>query len=91
MASGFTPNGDGLNDVMMFEGADIDETRFSIIIMNRWGEAVYESKDPKKAWLGGTTEGEYYLPNGVYFWRATIVSKSTGEKRELEGNITLMR
>lgn len=91
VASAFTPNGDGLNDVMMFEGADIDETRFSIFIMNRWGEAVYKSKDPKKAWLGGTTEGDYYLPNGVYFWRATIVSKSTGEKRELEGNITLMR
>ena len=89
--SGFTPNGDGLNDVLIFEGADIDESQFSITIMNRWGEPVYTSKDPKKAWLGGSTDGEYYLPNGVYFWRAMVFSKSTGLRKELEGNITIMR
>ena len=89
--TGFTPNGDGLNDVLFFAGADIDESRFSMDVMNRWGEVVYSSNNPRVAWLGGSTDGDYYLPNGVYFWRAVVYSKSTGERKELEGNITLMR
>lgn len=89
--TGFTPNGDGLNDILRFEGADIDERYFSISILNRWGEEVYHSTNPKIAWMGGKGEGDFYLPNGIYHWMATVVSKSTGEKKELKGNITLMR
>ena len=89
--SGFTPNNDGLNDVLQFVGADIDETRFQFEVFNRFGEKMFESTDPNAAWTGNTGDGEYYAPNGVYSWRAIVVSASTGVKRELNGSIIIMR
>jgi gliding motility-associated-like protein len=89
--SGFTPNNDGLNDVLQFVGADIDETRFQFEVFNRFGEKMFESTDPNAAWTGNTGDGGYYAPNGVYSWRAIVVSESTGAKRELNGSIIIMR
>ena len=89
--TGFTPNNDGLNDVLQFIGADIDETRFQFEVFNRFGEKVFESTDPNSAWTGNTANGEYYAPNGVYSWRAIVVSKSTGVKKEINGSIIIMR
>ena len=87
----FTPNKDGLNDVLFFEGADIDATRFKIQIFNRAGELFFESTDPTKPWTGEIHDGEYYAPNGVYNWTAIVVSKSTGVKKELSGSVMIMR
>jgi gliding motility-associated-like protein len=89
--TGFTPNNDGLNDVLQFIGADIDETRFQFEVFNRFGEKMFESTDPNSAWTGNTANGEYYAPNGVYSWRAIVVSKSTGVKKEINGSIIIMR
>ena len=89
--TGFTPNGDGLNDVLQFIGADIDETRFQFEVFNRFGQKMFESNDPNAAWTGNTADGEYYAPNGVYSWRAIVVSKSTGVKKEINGSIIIMR
>jgi gliding motility-associated-like protein len=90
--TGFTPNGDGINDVWKLYGADIDDTRFKLQVFNRWGEIVFETTDPNDAWVGGNgLTGEYFIPDGVYLWRARVVSKSTGERKDIEGNLTLMR
>jgi gliding motility-associated-like protein len=87
----FTPNNDGLNDVLFFEGADIDPTRFSIKIFNRNGEIIFESNDPSKPWVGDVHGGETYAPNGAYNWIAIVVSKSTGVKKELNGSVIITR
>jgi gliding motility-associated-like protein len=89
--SGFTPNNDGLNDVLQFVGADIDETRFQFEVFNRFGEKMFESNDPNAAWTGNTADGEYFAPNGVYSWRAIVVTKSSGVKQEINGSIIIMR
>jgi len=89
--TGFTPNYDGLNDVLLFEGADIDPERFSFEIFNRFGELVFGTNDPSEAWTGNIRGGEYFAPNGAYSWKAIIVSKSTGAKKELSGSVLIMR
>jgi len=89
--SGFTPNNDGLNDVLRFEGADIDSERFSFEIFNRYGELVFKTTDPSEAWTGEVRDGNHYAPNGAYSWIALVVSKSTGAKKELSGSILIMR
>ncbi|MFN5295648.1 MAG: PKD domain-containing protein [Flavobacteriales bacterium] len=89
--SAFTPNNDGLNDVLKFEGADIDPTRFHLQIFNRYGEQMFETTDPSIPWTGNIRGGEHFAPNGVYNWIAIIVSKSTGVKRELNGDLIIMR
>lgn len=47
----FTPNGDGLNDVFAVFTNDLKN--FELQIFNRWGDLVFETRDPNQAWTGG--------------------------------------
>lgn len=87
----FTPNNDGLNDVLFFEGADIDATRFQLQLFNRYGELIFETRDPATPWTGNIRGGEHFAPNGPYNWIAIVVSQSTGVKKELNGSVILTR
>jgi gliding motility-associated-like protein len=87
----FTPNGDGINDVFMISGSDIDEKRFHFIVFDRWGNVVFESRDINHPWTGEVSDGEYYAPNGVYNWKSIFISKSTGDRKDLTGSVLLMR
>lgn len=87
----FTPNNDGVNDVLFFEGADINAERFSLKIFSRFGDKVFETTDPSIPWIGDVRGGEYFAPNGPYNWVAVIVSDSTGERKELSGSVLVIR
>jgi gliding motility-associated-like protein len=87
----FTPNNDGLNDVVMMVGSDIDENKFKLEVFNRWGDIVFSSTNPETAWTGNTYNGAYYCPEGVYNWTAVVVSKTTGERYEIQGHLNLIR
>jgi gliding motility-associated-like protein len=91
LPTAFTPNGDGINDVWKFEGADIDEKLFELVVFDRWGNKVFYSTDPTLVWDGGVNGSDYYSPNGIYNWIATVKSKATGDRKELQGTVLLMR
>lgn len=56
----FTPNGDGVNDVLRFDLLEFT-TGSSLQIFNRWGKLVFESSDYRNDWDGGDVEaGTYY-------------------------------
>jgi gliding motility-associated-like protein len=69
-----TPNGDGVNDVLIIEGID----RFpanELMIYNRWGSEVYATENYTNDWDAmwrGTP-----LPNGTYFY--VLNNRTTGE------------
>ncbi len=61
-----TPNSDGLNDTWRLTGAtDWDE--FHIILFNRWGVKVFETRAPTFDW-GADYDGQTLAP-GVYFYQ----------------------
>lgn len=63
----FTPNNDTQNDVFRpVLGCSSD---FTLSIINRWGETIFQSNDPNVGW-DGTYNGRV-CPNGVYAWRAS--------------------
>lgn len=64
----FSPNGDGANDVYYFDLINI--TKFEVVILNRWGNVVFQSSALDAVWDGKTQEGELAKP-GVYFYRYT--------------------
>jgi gliding motility-associated-like protein len=82
----FSPNGDGLNDVVKVEGKGIVELEFRIF--NRWGLEVFYSSDSKVGWdgiyKGEPQEMEVY----TYFAKAKFI---TGQPALLKFNITLLR
>ena len=80
----FTPNNDGANDVFKVIH-DGDFASFSVIIFNRWGIKVYESKDVNFEWTGkGYSDGVYYY----------IIEASGADNQKLgllKGTVTIVR
>lgn len=66
--SAFTPNGDVVNDQIKIEATGIEGLHW--VIMNRWGNVVFETDDLDVAWDG--TAGGEPVPQGVYAYRVTI-------------------
>ncbi|MBK7957253.1 MAG: gliding motility-associated C-terminal domain-containing protein [Bacteroidetes bacterium] len=68
---GFSPNGDGINDVFFIRGL-IAYPNNSIEIFNRWGEKVYVANPYLNDWNGscniGFRIGGTELPVGTYFY-----------------------
>lgn len=82
----FSPNKDGTNDVFKIYSEDIFE--FEILIFNRWGELLYESKDVSKSW-DGTFKGEVCKID-TYVWRIVYSDVNTS-KNEIFGHVNIIR
>jgi gliding motility-associated-like protein len=70
---GFSPNGDGINDVLIIENIEKYELN-SIVIFNRWGNVVYKKTkySNSEPWDGvankGIRIGHGPVPAGVYLY-----------------------
>jgi gliding motility-associated-like protein len=62
---GFSPNGDGYNDLFTIKGLD-KYPKNKIAVFNRWGALVYEKVSYQNDWAG--TWNNHYLPDGTYFY-----------------------
>jgi gliding motility-associated-like protein len=84
--TGFSPNGDGHNDVLYVRGAAIETLYFKVF--NRWGELVFETKDLKVGW-DGTFKGKLQEME-AYAWVLDVIfyDETTAHKT---GNVTLLR
>ncbi|GAB6279100.1 MAG: hypothetical protein STSR0006_11030 [Lentimicrobium sp.] len=88
----FTPNADGINDVLIIKVDGKTETdqpsllryyeRMELVIMNRWGRKLYESKDYRNDWDGGK------LANGTYFYVLKCIGRFGEEV--YKGSIAIM-
>ncbi|MDX1911686.1 MAG: gliding motility-associated C-terminal domain-containing protein [Saprospiraceae bacterium] len=70
--NGLTPNGDGVNDLLVFrvvsvEDCQVNYAKSEIIIYNRWGDVVFTASPYSNDW-GGTGPGGADLPPGVYYF-----------------------
>jgi gliding motility-associated-like protein len=83
----FTPNGDGLNDVLYVRGYNIERV-ILFAIYNRWGEKVFESHSVNEGWdgdyKGRTAKGDVF----AYYLK---VECQTGEEFFKKGNVTVIR
>lgn len=84
--TGFSPNGDGSNDILYVRGAAIETLSFKVY--NRWGEMVFETDDITTGW-DGTFKGK---PQEVetYAW-VLNVEFTDGTTEHRQGNVTLLR
>jgi gliding motility-associated-like protein len=82
---GFTPNGDGMNDLFVISMLPVD-AKIELEVYNRWGGLVYVSSDYANDWDGTNLDGND-LPVGTYFY----VVKLTNEKLSYTNSLTLWR
>ncbi|MBK8922348.1 MAG: gliding motility-associated C-terminal domain-containing protein [Saprospirales bacterium] len=84
--TGFSPNGDGENDLLRLESRFVEEIYWAVY--NRWGQKIFETTDPDGAW-DGTFKGEDQpVETYGYYMRVRCRGGSTAEKK---GNVTLLR
>lgn len=87
----FTPDQDGLNEafIPVIKGHDPDKYR--LLIFNRWGTLVFETRDPKQAWMGNIFDGEHYPQGDAFVWRIEVERLSDGVYHVFEGTVTMVR
>ncbi|MBT8218698.1 MAG: gliding motility-associated C-terminal domain-containing protein, partial [Bacteroidia bacterium] len=81
----FTPNGDGINDVLRVRGNAITEVRY--IIYDRWGEKMFEGNSVDDEW-DGTYKGRK-LPPDVFGYYLEAKCIFGGEFKK-QGNVTIL-
>ncbi len=85
--SGFTPDGNGLNDILLAIPVGIREFRY-FRIYNRWGQLVFATQNPATGWngqLGGANQ-----PTGTYVWIAEAID-FRGNLMQRKGTVTIIR
>jgi len=87
MVTGFSPNGDGKNDLFMPIPVGIKSIKY-FRVLNRWGQTIYTTADLYKGW-DGTIRG-VEQPTGVYVWQIEAVTKDNKVITK-KGTITLVR
>ncbi|TNE59211.1 MAG: T9SS type B sorting domain-containing protein [Bacteroidetes bacterium] len=92
--SGFSPNGDGNNDLLMVHGKSRQIRSVKVFrVFDRWGELVYEDldfnvNDQQRGW-DGNFRGDP-CQTGVYVWYAEV-EYLDGFEQSIRGNTTLIR
>jgi len=84
--SAFTPNGDGVNDVLKVETVGI--ARIHFYLYNRWGQLVFETTDRDQGW-DGTFNG--VLQHTQTFGYVLETEDFDGNKKVYKGTTTLIR
>ncbi len=85
--SGFTPNGDGHNDILRAIPIGIKDFKY-FAVLNRWGQRIFYTSNPERGWDGtisGTPQG-----TGTYVWMAEGVDFH-GKVIAKKGTVVLIR
>lgn len=87
----FSPNNDGLNDAFLPVGTSFVAETYHLIVINRWGEKVFESFDPKEPWIGQHQGGDHFVRDGQYMYRLTVQSVHEMVPRTYSGSVSVVR
>ncbi|UAY50930.1 T9SS type B sorting domain-containing protein [Ferruginibacter albus] len=86
--SAFTPNKDGLNELFKVSNT-YGITEYNLAIYNRYGELLFQTKDPLKGW-----DGKYKgsaMPNGAYVWYCRYKMTTANKVNSLKGTVLVIR
>lgn len=81
-----TPNGDGLNENLVFDDLD-DYPVHELVITNRWGGQVFAASPYQNNWNGRNANGKP-LPEGTYYY---LLRLDVGDGQYQVGSVTIKR
>jgi gliding motility-associated-like protein len=85
--SSFTPNDDGINDTWYPIGEGWE--KIEVMVFNRWGELIFESKDLNGYW-DGSYKNTIVVQNDVYVYKVTWKGIKNSQQ-VFYGKVTLIR
>jgi gliding motility-associated-like protein len=77
--NGFTPNNDNINDLWVIDGIEKYPDN-SVIVYNRWGKKIYETKNYSNTWDGDDN------PSGAYYYIIQLDNENT-----VSGNVNILK
>jgi len=87
----FTPNSDGKNDIFQPLGSGYQNYFYDFVIMNRWGNVLFRSRNPSEGWDGTVRESGKPAPIGVYPFVLTYTANADAQPKIIRGEVTLVR
>ncbi|HEU4717814.1 MAG TPA: PKD domain-containing protein [Bacteroidia bacterium] len=87
----FTPNGDGINDVFTPKGTGIDEGNYHLMIFDRWGNLIWETREWGEGWDGRANGGSGIAQIDTYVWKADVSFRVSGTKKQYIGHVNLVK
>lgn len=87
----FTPDGDSFNESfqpVMTAGYDLGD--YHLMIFNRWGETVYESRDASDGW-DGSYGNRGLVDDGVYVWAIDFSETMSDKRHKIQGHVTVLK
>jgi gliding motility-associated-like protein len=85
----FSPNADNLNDEFAPDKFSFGVTKYRMRIINRWGEILYYTEDPRKGWDGSDSKGGQ-CPEGAYTYQISF-RYIDGKMYTFEGVLMLLK
>jgi gliding motility-associated-like protein len=88
MPNTITPNGDGLNDVLLPFGQSWVSDNYQFRVFNRWGQMIFQTKNISEGW-NGKLKGSLGL-NDTYVWMVSVMD-CYGVEHSYQGTVVLLR
>lgn len=82
----FTPDGDGINDVLAVTG--YGEKDMELLIFDRWGEQIFSTNTVANTW-NGQFNGQ--VKQDVYVYKLTYSGVCTNDETSVIGHVTVLR
>lgn len=86
--SGFTPQGDGINEVFLPQGYGFDENTYEMSIYDRTGRMLFHTTNVNQGW-DGSIKGKK-VPIGSYVYHIQVYDKD-GEGHIYKGVVTVIK
>jgi len=83
-----SPDGDGLNDLFLPIGMGWDNSSYSLLLFDRWGNEVFSTNDPEKGW-DGMKKGQY-VQEDTYVWKVEL-KDIYGLRHQYKGIVSVLR
>lgn len=88
----FTPNDDENNQQFLpILSAGFKNNTYRLLIFDRWGEVVFESRDPEVGWDGHEGYSSTPCQDGTYTWKISLVIAASQETKVFTGHVNLLR
>ncbi len=88
----FTPNNDENNQQFLpILSAGFKSNTYHLLIFNRWGELVFESREPNVGWDGYYGFSQIPCQDGTYTWKISVVLSANQETRVFTGHVNILR
>ena len=85
--SAFSPNDDGINDILFAVGNNVENVKF--LIYDRWGKKVFKSEELSVGWDGKFNGVS--LDANVFMYHISATSTANGQLIQKEGSVSLLR